>query len=53
MLTLEDLQPAIKIEKKTTHINPTILFSRLAAPASREDNVSDQFFFELTPEPTV
>ena len=50
--TLEDLQPAIKIVNKTIHINPTILFSRLTALASRED-VSDQFFFELTPEPTA
>ena len=51
--TLEDLPPEIIIESKTIHINLTILFSRLTALASREDNVSDQFFFELTPEPTA
>ena len=30
----------------------TILFSRLVAIAQKEDDVEQQFAFELTPEPT-
>ena len=41
----------IQVDKKAVEINPTLLFTRLTALASREDNVSKYFESELTPYP--
>ena len=50
--TFEDLLPKTKIGNNTVTINPTILFSRLTALANFQSNVSENFCYELTPEPT-
>ena len=34
---------------KSIHINPTVLFTRLAAIAQRDDNVEQYFGYEMTP----
>jgi hypothetical protein len=34
-------------------MDPTILFTRLVAMAQKEDDIEQQFAFELTPEPTA
>ena len=52
MKTLESLRPGIIIEKKSVHIDPAILFTRLTALFQREDCVVEHFSYELTPEPT-
>ena len=41
-----------KIDDKDVHIDPTTLFSRLTAVANLEENVVDNFSYELTPEAT-
>ena len=50
--TLQSLQPGVKIDKKTVHIDPTILFTRLTAILQGEEDIAEQFRYELTPEPT-
>lgn len=50
--TFEDLLPAVQIGDTKVVIDPTILFSRLTALANFEKDVSDNFQYELTPEPT-
>ena len=45
-------QPAIALEKETAHINPVILFNRLAILIKREKEERVNLFkYELTPEP--
>ena len=51
--TIGKLRPGIKIDGKTTHIDPTLLFIRLTALLGPQDDVSKKFDFELTPEPTA
>ena len=53
VITLDTLRPGIKIDAKTVHIDPTILFTRLTAIAQTEEEVCQQFYYELTPEPTA
>lgn len=50
--TLEHLRPGVKIGEKTIHIDPLILFTRLAAIVHRESDPIEQFNYELTPEPS-
>ena len=50
---LGKLRPGIKIDGKTTYIDPTLLFTRLTALLGPQDDVSEKFDFELTPEPTA
>ena len=50
--TLISLQPGIKMDDKTVHIDPLILFARLTALLQRDDESTDKFRYELTPEPT-
>ena len=49
--TLSSLRPGITIEKKSVHIDPVILFTRLTALFQREDCTVEHFDYELTPEP--
>ena len=53
VITLDSLRPGIKIDRKTVHIDPTILFTRLTAITQTEEEASQQFYYELTPEPTA
>ena len=53
VITLESLRPGIKIDMKTVHIDPTILFTRLTAIAQTEEEACQQFYYELTSEPTA
>ena len=50
--TLISLQPGIKMDDKTVNIDPLILFARLTALLQRDDEITDKFRYELTPEPT-
>ena len=49
--SLDILRPGIKIDDDTIHIDPQILFTRLAALLQREDDIIEKFAYELTPEP--
>ena len=51
--TLACLQNEIKVNNEPVHIDPLVLFGRLTALAQREDEVMDQFKYELTSEPTA
>ena len=53
VITLDSLRPGIKNDMKTVHIDPTILFTRLTAIAQTEEEACQQFYYELTPEPTA
>ncbi len=50
--SLEQLSPGVKIENEKLHINPNILFSRLAAILQREDDMEPYLGHELTAIPT-
>lgn len=50
--TLKTLTPGVKINNKIIHIDPLILFARLTSLIQREENISNFFSFELTPEPS-
>ena len=50
--SLDSLTKMVKVsEKKSVCVNPTVLFTRLAAIAQREENVEQYFAFELTNHP--
>ena len=49
--TLQTLKPGVIVDDKKVHMDPTILFTRLVAMVQKEDDVEQQFAFELTPEP--
>ena len=49
--TLEELRPGVKMDNKTVHIDPCILFTRVTAILSCEDDIAQYFEYELTPEP--
>ena len=50
--SLDSLTKLIHISgQKALHLNPTVLFVRLAAVAQREEDVEDYFDFELTNYP--
>ena len=42
--TLQDLQLGIRVEKKTVHINPAVLFMRFTAVAHRKDKDIASYF---------
>ena len=50
--SLEQLSPGVKIENEKLHINPNILFSRLATILQREDDMEPYLGHELTAIPT-
>ena len=49
--SLACLQDAIKVDNEHVHINPLILFGRLTTLAQRQEDIKEQFKYELTPEP--
>ena len=50
--SLDSLTKMVKVsEKNSVCVNPTVLFTRLAAIAQREENVEQYFAFELTNHP--
>ena len=51
--TLQMLKPGVKIDSKTVHVEPLILFTRLTAIIQRDGKVEENFRYELTPEPTT
>ena len=50
--TLDILHTGIVTDSKPVHIDPLILFTRLAAIIQRDGRVADHFKYELTTEPT-
>jgi hypothetical protein len=48
---LDYLCNTVKVEKHSVYINPTVLFTRLAAIAQSEENVEQYFEYELTTNP--
>ena len=48
MKPLEELQSTVRIDEKAEYINPTVLFTRLAAIAQQEDDVARYFYYELS-----
>lgn len=50
--SLDQLLPAVKVDKQKLHINPDILFSRLIVIVQREDDMAPYFQYELSPIPT-
>ena len=50
--TLDNLCPGVKINDKTMHVDPMVLFTCLTALVQHKDDMIDCFQFELAPEPT-
>ena len=48
---IESLGNTVKIEKKSIYMSPTILFTRLAAVAQRDEDVEQYFSYEMTTDP--
>lgn len=51
--TLESLRPGVRIEGKTVHIDPCILFTRLTTILGSGEDAIQYFDYEMTPEPTA
>ena len=47
------MKPGVKIDSKTVHIDPLILFTRLTALIQRDETVEENFKYKFTPEPTA
>ena len=48
---LQLLKSGVKIDSKTVHTDPLILFTRLTALIKRDGKVQENFRYEVTPEP--
>ena len=51
--TLESLRLGVKLEGKTVHIDPSILFTRLTTIIGPDEDAMKYFDYEMTPEPTA
>lgn len=51
--TLESFRPGVKLEGKTVHIDPSILFTRLTTMIGSDEDAMKYFDYEMTPEPTA
>lgn len=51
--TMESLRPGVKIEGKTVHIDPCILFSHPTTILGSGEDVMKYFDYEMAPEPTA
>ena len=52
VITLANLQKCVKIDKKSVHVDPNTLFTRLVLLLERYEDVISYFKYELTAFPT-